>query len=68
MVGNNTPVFFMRDPMKFHRLHPLAVTLPDSNMRSNNMQWDFWTLSPESAHQVIWLMGDRGTPQHLAAT
>jgi catalase len=63
IVGNNRPVFFIRDPMKFPDFIHSQERLPDTGMRSNNMQWDFWTLSPESAHQVIWLMGDRGTPR-----
>jgi catalase len=63
IVGNNTPVFFVRDPMKFPDFIHSQLRLPDTGMRSNNMQWDFWTLSPESAHQVVWLMGDRGTPR-----
>ena len=63
MVGNNTPVFFLRDPMKFPDFIHSQKRLPDSGLRSNNMQWDFWTLSPESAHQVAYLMGDRGIPK-----
>jgi catalase len=63
MVGNNTPVFFVRDPSKFQDFIHSQKRLPDTNLRSNDMQWDFWTLSPESAHQVAWLMGDRGTPR-----
>ena len=63
MVGNNTPVFFVRDPMKFPDFIHSQERLPDSGLRSNNMQWDFWTLSPESAHQVTVLMSDRGTPR-----
>jgi catalase len=63
IVGNNTPVFFIRDPMKFPDFIHSQLRLPDTGIRSNNMQWDFWTLSPESAHQVIYLMGDRGTPR-----
>ena len=63
MVGNNTPVFFMRDPMKFPDFIHSQKRLPDSALRSKNMQWDFWTLSPESAHQVAYLMGDRGIPR-----
>ncbi|HXB47581.1 MAG TPA: catalase [Streptosporangiaceae bacterium] len=62
IVGNNTPVFFVRDPMKFPDFIHSQERLPDTGMRSNNMQWDFWTLSPESAHQVTVLMSDRGTP------
>jgi catalase len=63
IVGNDTPVFFIRDPMKFPDFIHSQERMPDTGMRSNNMQWDFWTLSPESAHQVTWLMGDRGTPR-----
>ena len=63
MVGNNTPVFFVRDPMKFPDFIHSQERLPDTGLRSNNMQWDFWTLSPESAHQVTILMSDRGTPR-----
>ena len=63
MVGNNTPVFFVRDPMKFQDFIRSQKRLPDSGLRSHDMQWDFWTLSPESAHQVTILMGDRGLPR-----
>lgn len=63
MVGNNTPVFFVRDPMKFPDFIHSQKRLPDSGLRSPNMQWDFWTLSPESAHQVSYLMGPRGLPK-----
>ena len=63
MVGNNTPVFFVRDPLKFQDFIRSQKRMPDSGLRDNNMQWDFWTLSPESAHQVTWLMGDRGIPK-----
>ncbi len=63
MVGNNTPVFFMRDPMKFQHFIRSQKRRLDNNLRDHNMQWDFWTLSPESAHQVTWLMGDRGIPK-----
>ena len=62
LVGNNTPVFFVRDPMKFQDFIRSQKRRADNNLRDNDMQWDFWTLSPESAHQVIWLMGDRGIP------
>jgi catalase len=62
LVGNNTPVFFIRDPMKFPHFIRSQKRLPDSGLRDNNMQWDFWTLSPESAHQVTILMSDRGIP------
>jgi catalase len=62
MVGNNTPVFFIRDPSKFSDFIHSQKRRADNHLRDNNMQWDFWTLSPESAHQVTWLMGDRGLP------
>jgi catalase len=64
MVGNNTPVFFIRDPMKFQHFIRSQKRRADNNLRDNDMQWDFWTLSPESAHQVTWLMGDRGIPKN----
>jgi catalase len=63
MVGNNTPVFFIRDPLKFQHFIRSQKRRLDNNLRDHNMQWDFWTLSPESAHQVTWLMGDRGIPK-----
>ncbi|MFF5894944.1 catalase [Streptomyces argenteolus] len=63
MVGNNTPVFFVRDPMKFQDFIRSQKRRPDNGVRDHDMQWDFWTLSPESAHQVTWLMGDRGIPK-----
>ena len=62
MVGNNTPIFFIRDPMKFQHFIRSQKRRADNNLRDHDMQWDFWTLSPESAHQVTWLMGDRGIP------
>ncbi|MGI8752398.1 MAG: catalase [Acidimicrobiales bacterium] len=65
LVGNNTPVFFVRDATKFQDFIHSQKRLPDTGMRSNNMQWDFWTLSPESAHQVSILMSDRGTPRTM---
>ncbi len=63
LVGNNTPVFFVRDPMKFQHFIRSQKRRADSNLRDHDMQWDFWSLSPESAHQVTWLMGDRGIPK-----
>ncbi|MHB8491311.1 MAG: catalase [Solirubrobacteraceae bacterium] len=63
IVGNNTPVFFIRDASKFSDFIHSQKRMPDSGLRSNDMQWDFWTLSPESAHQVAILMSDRGTPR-----
>lgn len=62
LVGNNTPVFFIRDGIKFPDFIHSQKRLPGSGLRDNDMQWDFWTLQPESAHQVTWLMGDRGIP------
>lgn len=63
MVGNNTPVFFVRDPMKFQHFIHSQKRRADNGMRDNDMQWDFWTLSPETAHQVTILMSDRGIPK-----
>ncbi|MFA6916778.1 MAG: catalase [Parachlamydiales bacterium] len=63
MVGNNTPVFFVRDPMKFQHFIRSQKRRADNGLRDHDMQWDFWTLSPESAHQVTVLMGDRGIPK-----
>ncbi|MFL1429515.1 MULTISPECIES: catalase [unclassified Nocardiopsis] len=63
MVGNNTPVFFIRDPQKFQDFIRSQKRHPQTGLRNNTMQWDFWSLSPESAHQVTWLMGDRGVPK-----
>jgi catalase len=63
LVGNNTPVFFIRDPMKFQHFIRSQKRRADNNLRDHDMQWDFWSLSPESAHQVTWLMGDRGIPK-----
>ncbi len=63
IVGNNTPVFFIRDPLKFQNFIRSQKRRAANNLRDHDMQWDFWTLSPESAHQVTWLMGDRGIPR-----
>jgi catalase len=63
LVGNNTPTFFVRDASKFSDFIHSQKRRADTGMRDNNMQWDFWTLSPESAHQVTILMSDRGTPR-----
>jgi catalase len=63
LVGNNTPIFFIRDPQKFSDFIHSQKRRADTHLRDNNMQWDFWTLSPESAHQVTFLMTDRGTPR-----
>jgi catalase len=63
MVGNNTPVFFVRDPQKFQDCIHSQKRRADNGLRDNNMQWDFWSSKPESAHMVTWLMGDRGLPR-----
>ncbi len=63
LVGNNTPVFFIRDPQKFQDFIHSQKRRADNGLRDNNMQWDFWTLSPESAHQVTFLFTDRGIPR-----
>ncbi|MCH8239811.1 MAG: catalase [Proteobacteria bacterium] len=62
IVGNNTPVFFLRDPLKFPDFIHTQKRHPKTNMRSNTAMWDFWSLSPESLHQVTILMSDRGLP------
>jgi catalase len=62
MVGNNTPVFFVRDPYKFPDFIRTQKRMPATNMRSATAMWDFWSLSPESLHQVTILMSDRGLP------
>ena len=63
MVGNNTPVFFIRDPYKFGDFIHTQKRDPKTNLRSNTAMWDFWSLSPESLHQVTILFSDRGLPQ-----
>ena len=65
MVGNNTPVFFVRDPLKFPDFIHTQKRHPKTNLRSNTAMWDFWSLSPESLHQVTILMSDRGLPKSL---
>ncbi len=62
LVGNNTPVFFVRDPVKFPDFIHTQKRHPKTNMRSPTAMWDFWSLSPESLHQVTILMSDRGLP------
>ena len=63
LVGNNTPIFFIRDPQNFSDFIHSQKRMPHTNLRDKNMQWDFWTLKPESAHQVTFLMSDRGIPR-----
>jgi catalase len=62
MVGNNTPVFFMRDPLKFPDLNHAVKRDPRTNLRSAKNNWDFWTSLPEALHQVTIVMSDRGIP------
>ncbi|MFP9117519.1 catalase [Flavobacterium sp. RNTU_13] len=62
LVGNNTPVFFVKDPKKFGDFIHTQKRDPQTNMKSPTMMWDFWSLNPESLHQVLILMSDRGTP------
>lgn len=63
LVGNNTPVFFVADPYKFPDFIHTQKRHPRTNLRSNTAMWDFWSLCPESLHQVTILMSDRGLPQ-----
>lgn len=63
LVGNNTPVFFIRDAYKFPDFIHTQKRHPKTNLRSATAMWDFWSLSPESLHQVTILMSDRGLPQ-----
>lgn len=62
LVGNNTPVFFIKDPKKFSDFIHTQKRDPRTNLKSATMVWDFWSLNPESLHQVLILMTDRGTP------
>jgi catalase len=63
LVGNNTPVFFVRDPLKFPDFIHTQKRDPKTNLRNSTAMWDFWSLSPESLHQVTILFSDRGLPQ-----
>jgi len=62
LVGNNTPVFFLKDPLKFPDLNHAVKRDPKTNLRSPKNNWDFWTLLPEALHQVTITMSDRGIP------
>ncbi len=62
LVGNNTPVFFVRDPYKFPDFIHTQKRHPRTNLRSSKAMWDFWSLSPESLHQITILFSDRGCP------
>ena len=63
LVGNNTPVFFIRDPIKFPDFIHTQKRNPETNLKDANMFWDFLSLTPESLHQVTILFSDRGTPR-----
>ena len=62
LVGNNTPVFFIRDPLKFPDLNHVLHRDPRTNLKNRNSNWDFWTLLPEALHQITMGMSDRGIP------
>ncbi len=62
LVGNNTPVFFVRDPYKFANFIHTQKRHPETNLRNMDMQWDFWSLCPEALHQITILFSDRGIP------
>lgn len=62
LVGNNTPIFFLRDPLKFPDFIHTQKRDPETNLKSPTMMWDFWSLHPESLHQVTILFSDRGIP------
>ena len=62
LVGNNTPVFFIKDPKKFSDFIHTQKREPKTNLKSPTMMWDFWSLNPESLHQIMILFSDRGTP------
>jgi catalase len=63
IVGNNTPVFFFRDPLRFPDLNHAIKRDPRSGLRNADNNWDFWTLLPEALHQVTIVMSDRGIPK-----
>ncbi|OYD07144.1 catalase [Paludifilum halophilum] len=62
LVGNNTPIFFIRDTIKFPDFIHTQKRNPKTGLKDPNMVWDFWSLSPESLHQITYLHGDRGIP------
>ena len=63
LVGNNTPIFFIRDPILFPSFIHTQKRNPATHLKDPDMFWDFITLRPESTHQVSFLFSDRGTPQ-----
>ena len=66
MTGNNTPVFFVRDPLKFSDFIHTQKREPQTNLKNETMWWDFWSLCPEALHQITILFSDRGTPKGYA--
>jgi catalase len=62
LVGNNTPIFFIRDPILFPSFIHTQKRHPTTNLKDPNMIWDFASLRPESLHQFMFLFSDRGTP------
>ncbi len=62
LVGNNTPVFFLRDPLKFPDFIHTQKRDPETNLKSPNMMWDFWSMTPEALHMITILFSDRGIP------
>uniref|UniRef100_A0A914HW77 Catalase core domain-containing protein n=1 Tax=Globodera rostochiensis TaxID=31243 RepID=A0A914HW77_GLORO len=62
LVGNNTPIFFIRDPFLFPNFIHTQKRNPITHLKDPEMMWDFWTLRPEALHQVMFLFSDRGTP------
>lgn len=65
LVGNNTPIFFIRDAIKFPDFIHTQKRHPQTNLKDANMMWDFWSLTPESLHQVLFLFSERGTPKNF---
>ncbi len=66
-MGNNTPVFFIRDAPKFPDLNHAVKRDPRTGMRSAENNWDYWTLLPEALHQVTIVMSDRGVPEVVSS-
>ncbi len=62
LAGNNMPMFFIKDPIKFPDFVQTQKRDPQTNLKSPTMMWDFWSRAPESLHQVTMLFSDRGTP------
>ncbi|OGA58057.1 MAG: catalase [Betaproteobacteria bacterium RIFCSPLOWO2_12_FULL_65_14] len=67
MVGNNTPVFFIKDPLKFPDFIHTQKRNPQTHLKDPDAMWDFWSLSPEALHQIVILFSDRGTPDGFRA-